>query len=257
LNLPPTKEKRIVILPVFNEETTIVDVLNRLKSQVDVFILVDDGSTDTSKQKIIDWSKNKDNESFYFFSLKQNRGKGKVFWDSFCFIKHLLDSNKISPDDLIITIDADGQHNPENITPIIDYLKKKNLELVITTRDFSIYPFYKKLGNKFLSCWASFLSGFKFDDIESGFRIFQAKVIKKILLYYTGYRYSCEQEMGIIAAQLHLKMDNQYLVQVNTYVQGARFKDAFVIILMGIIAFLRVKFKLQNKKFDWEMEQVA
>lgn len=252
-----SKGKKIVLLPVFNEETTIVDVLNRLKSQVDVFIVVDDGSTDTSKEKIIDWSKNKDDsESFYFFSLKQNRGKGKVFWNSFCFIKYLLDANKISPEDLIIAIDADGQHKPENIMPIIDYLEKKNLELVITKRDFSIYPFYKKFGNKFLSIWASFLSGFKFKDIESGFRIFQAKVINKILPYYTGYRYSCEQEMGIIAAQLHLKMDNEYPVEVDTYVQGARFKDALWVILMGIIAFLRVNFKLQNKKFDWEMERI-
>jgi len=252
--------KKIVILPVFNEELTVVDVLDHLKSQVDIFIIVDDGSTDTSKQKIISWSKKirnfEDTKNIYFFSLKQNSGKGRVFWNCFCFIKYLLDTNQISLDDLIITIDADGQHKPENITPIIEYLEKKNLELVITKRDFSIYPFYKKFGNKFLSIWASIIGGFKFNDIESGFRIFQAKVINEILLYYTGYRYSCEQEMGIIAAQLHIKMDNDYPVAVDSYVPGATFKDALGIILMGIIAFLRVRFKLQNKKFDWEMERV-
>lgn len=248
--------KKIVILPVFNEETTIIDVLNRLKSEVNIFIIVDDGSTDTSKQKIIDWAKNENKTNFYFFSLKQNRGKGKVFWNAFCFVKYLLDSNQISPNDLIITIDADGQHKPENITPLIKYLEKKEIELLITKRDFSIYPFYKKFGNNFLSRWASFLTGFKFNDIESGFRIFQAEVVSKILLYYMGYRYSCEHEMGIIAAQLHLKIDNDYRVEVDTYIPGARFKDAFWIILLGIIAFFRVKFKLQNKKFNWEMERV-
>lgn len=249
--------KKIVILPVFNEEVTIVDVLNRLKPEVDIFIVVDDGSSDTSKQKIINWDKNQNTtHNFYFFSLKQNRGKGKIFWNSFCFVKYLLESNQIGEDDLIITIDADGQHKPENITPIIDYLEKKNLEVLITKRDFSIYPFYKKFGNKFLSVWASMISGYKFNDIESGFRVFRAGIINKILLYYTGYRYSCEQEMGIIAALLHLKIDNEYLVEVDIYVQGARFKDAFSIILLGIIAFLRVKFKLQNKKFDWEMERI-
>lgn len=248
--------KKIVILPVFNEEATILNVLNRLKSEVNIFIIVDDGSTDTSKQKIIDWGKNENQTNFYFFSYQQNRGKGKVFWNAFCFIKYLLDSNQISPHDLIITIDADGQHKPENITPLIEYLVKKKIELLITKRDFSRYPFYKEFGNKFLSRWASFISGFKFNDIESGFRIFQAEVINKILLYYTGYRYSCEQEMGIIAAQLHLKIDNDYPVEIDTYVPGARFKDAFWIILLGIIAFLRVKFKLQNKKFNWEMERI-
>ncbi|MEW6095223.1 MAG: glycosyltransferase family 2 protein [bacterium] len=250
--------KKIVILPVFNEESTIVDVLERLKSQVDIFIIVDDGSTDTSKQKITNWNKKigEAKNYIYFFSLKQNSGKGSVFWNSFCFVKYLLNSNKISPDDLVITIDADGQHKPENITPIIEYLEKKNLELVITKRDFSTYPFYKKFGNKFLSIWASIIGGFKFNDIESGFRVFQVKVVDELLPYYTGYRYSCEQEMGIIAAQLKIKMDNDYSVEVDTYVPGARFKDAFWIVLMGIIAFLRVKFKLQNKKFNWEMERV-
>lgn len=250
--------KRIVILPVFNEESTVIDVLDRLKPQVDIFIVVDDGSTDASKQKIIDWSKkiDKSEDILYFFSLKQNSGKGRVFGNSFCFVKHLLDSHKISPNDLIITIDADGQHNPENITDLIEYLDNKALELIITKRNFSIYPFYKKLGNKFLSIWGSIISGFKFDDIESGFRIFQAEVINKILLYYTGYRYSCEQEMGIISALLNIKMDNTYKVDVDIYVPGARFKDAFFIVLMGFIAFLRVKFNIKNKKFNWEMERV-
>lgn len=250
--------KRIVILPVFNEELTIVDVLDRLKLQVNTIIIVDDGSTDTSKQRIINWNRNlgDSKNTIYFFSLKQNMGKGKVFWNCFCFIKHLLDSNQISPNDLIITIDADGQHKPENISPIIEYLENKNLELVITKRDFSIYPFYKKFGNKFLSIWASMIGGFKFNDVESGFRIFQAEIINKILPYYTGYRYSCEQEMGIIAGQLHVKMDNEYLVNVDTYVPGARFKDAFGVIIMGIVAFLRVKFNIKNKKFNWEMERI-
>ncbi|MFH1562154.1 MAG: glycosyltransferase family 2 protein [Nitrospirota bacterium] len=252
--------KKIVILPVFNEEATVVDVLSRLIPQVDTIIIVDDGSTDTSKQRIIDWKRKITNPEFarnvHFFSLKRNSGKGRVFWNCFCFLKYLLDANQISPEDLIITIDADGQHKPENITSIIEYLEKKNLELVITKRDFSVYPFYKKFGNKFLSTWASIIGGFNFKDIESGFRVFQAKVINDILPYYTGYRYSCEQEFGIIATQLKIKMDNEYPVEVDTYVPGARFRDAFGVVLMGIIAFLRVKFKLVNKKFDWEMVSI-
>ncbi|MEW6606790.1 MAG: hypothetical protein AB1414_04930, partial [bacterium] len=74
--------------------------------------------------------------------------------------------------------------------------------------------------------------------------------------YYTGYRYSCEQEMGIIAARLKIKMDNNYPVNVDTYVPGARFRDAFGVILLGIIAFLRVKFKIQNKRFNWKIEKI-
>lgn len=252
--------KKIVILPVFNEELTVVDVLEHLKSQVDTFLIVDDGSSDSSKQRIIDWKREITNPEFarniHFFSLKRNSGKGRVFWNCFCFLKHLLDVKQISPEDLIITIDADGQHKPENITPIVNYLERKNLELVITKRDFSVYPFYKKLGNKLLSIWASIIGGVKFNDIESGFRVAQAKVINDVLPYYTGYRYSCEQEFGIIAARLKIKMDNEYPVEVDTYVPGARFNDAFWVVLMGIIAFGRVQFKLVNKKFDWEMEKV-
>ncbi len=248
--------KKIVILPVFNEESTVVDVLNRLIPQVDTFIIVNDGSTDNSKQKIIEWKTHQTSPNIHFFSLKRNSGKGRVFWNCFCFLKHLLDTNQILPTDLIITIDADGQHKPENITSIVNYLEEKNLEFVITRRDFSIYPLYKKLGNKFLSTWASIVGRFNFNDIESGFRVFQAKVLSDVLPYYTGYRYSCEQEIGIIAAQLRIKMDNKYPVKVDTYVPGARFRDVFWVVLMGIIAFGRVKFKLVNKKFDWEMQEV-
>ncbi|MCK5534598.1 glycosyltransferase family 2 protein, partial [bacterium] len=186
--------QKILIVPVYNEEKMVIKTLNEVFSSVNAIIIINDGSTDSSAKKITEWIKDKSN--IYLISSKINQGKSQALRKGFIKIGELLREGKINSEDIIITIDADGQHLGGDMDVICNYFVKGDYDLVITRRDFAKYPLFKIIGNKILSLTASLLSGIKYNDIECGFRLMKAKIIPEMMKYYTGFKYSCEQEMG-------------------------------------------------------------
>lgn len=175
-------------------------------------------------------------------TLRINQGVSGALLTGFLWIYKQMQLGKIQEDDLIITIDADGQHRPEEIPAMCTYLADHDLDLVLGCRDFSGYPRYKRVGNWGLSFWATLLTGRKFHDAESGFRVMQARLIPEILMYFTGRRYGCSQELAVIPALLGFKIDNCFPTIINYYRPGARMRDGFNNMYMGALAFYRVKF---------------
>jgi len=221
-------KKIVLLIPVYNEEKNIINVLNNVK-HFDILIIVNDGSSDSSEDLILEWMGKKNN--VYYRKFKKNRGMAAALKKGFCFINHLLEIKKLTVDDMVVTIDSDGQHKPEFITKMVDYARDNEYDMVLANRDFSHYPYYKIVGNSILSTWATILSKYKWNDIESGLRCFKVGILSDILKYYTGYRYSNAQEIGIITA-LH----------------GYRISNLFPIVFtMSIVVFLRVKLGLKSK----------
>ncbi len=234
--------QKIVVIPVYNEEETLLNTLNEISSAVDSIIIINDGSTDSSAKKISGWITGKSN--VYLLSLKINRGKSYALKKGFDKVCELLKEDKINNDDIVITIDADGQHLGGDIDLICNYFIKGDYDLLITCRDFAKYPLFKIIGNKILSLTASLLSGIKYNDIECGFRFMKAETISEIMKYYTGFKYSCEQEIGIIAGRLNYKIDNNYLIMPRFYrSRGTKIPDGIINVFFGIRAFIKVKFK--------------
>jgi len=231
--------RKIVILPVFNEEEYIERLLPQLEDMVDIFIVVNDGSFDSSEEKILQWAKDRNN--VYYEKLASNKGMARALKRGFCLVEQLLKEGKISNEDLIITMDADGQHNPEYIPAMLKFMQGNDLDILLARRDFSPYPLYRKLGNKMLSLYASILSGHKYKDVESGFRIMKASVIPCLLRYYIGFGYSNAQEIAIISGILRLKINNEYLAQISYYKRGGpNFLDALIVATMSMLVFLRM-----------------
>ncbi len=234
--------QKILIVPVYNEEKMVIKTLNEVFSSVNAIIIINDGSTDSSAKKITEWIKDKSN--IYLISSKINQGKSQALRKGFIKIGELLREGKINSEDIIITIDADGQHLGGDMDVICNYFVKGDYDLVITRRDFAKYPLFKIIGNKILSLTASLLSGIKYNDIECGFRLMKAKIIPEMMKYYTGFKYSCEQEMGIIAARLNYRIDNNYLIKPRFYrSRGTKIPDGIVNVFWGIMAFIKVKLK--------------
>lgn len=231
--------RKIVILPVFNEEEHIERLLPQLEDMVDIFIVVNDGSFDSSEEKILQWAK--DRKNVYYEKLASNKGMACALKRGFCLVEQLLREGKIGNEDLVITMDADGQHNPEYIPAMLKFMQGNDLDILLTRRDFSPYPLYRKLGNKMLSLYASILSGHKYKDVESGFRIMRASVIPCLLRYYVGFGYSNAQEIAIISGLLKLKINNEYLTQIAYYKSGGpNVFDALIVATMSMLVFLRV-----------------
>jgi hypothetical protein len=151
----------------------------------------------------------------------------------------------------VVTIDADGQHKPEYISAIRKYMLGKKADVVLTRRNFSVYPVYKILGNRFLSWTNSILSGMQYKDVESGLRLLKVKTLKPILEYYTGVQYSCAQEIALISARSGFKIDNDFRVDIAYYRAGTTVWDGFIVLFLSFITFGRWRLKFsKNVDFD-------
>jgi len=235
---------KILVLPVYNEAGTVTKVLKETVKYVDKMVITDDGSTDSSKEKILEWMKEKKN--VHLLALKRNKGMAYALKVSFFYLMRLLEQKRINLNDILVNIDADGQHKAADIPEAIEYMNRNNLDVLLAQRDLSPYPWYKRLGNPTISIIGSLLSGFKYNDIECGLRFIKIEVIPSLLKYYTGFKYSCAQEIAIITARLKYKIDNNFPTEIIYYRPRTKLPDAFINLIMGTFALLRVMFALEN-----------
>ena len=91
-------------------------------------------------------------------------------------------------------------------------MQENRLDAVIARRDMTVYTLYKKIGNFFISMWASLWAGIWLMDVESGYRAFRAGALLTALRYYKGYRYSETVEVAVILRAPGLPVDNKEFV---------------------------------------------
>ena len=148
-----------IIIPVFNEETTILEILNRVNKlkkncQIEV-IVINDGSNDNSK-KIIE-----NNSQCYskFIDLEKNSGKGKA----------VIEGIKNCTSDYILVQDADLEYDPQDIINFIEENSKNNFDIIMGSRFIgnkrTVLHFWHMLGNKFITFLFNFLNNTTFSDI--------------------------------------------------------------------------------------------
>lgn len=237
--------KKIILLPIYNENSTLLGILEKLKPVADVIIMVNDGSTDNSGKIAAEWAG--ENSNSIFINLEKNMGKSHALKLSFEKIMEIEGMGEACEDDLVIIMDADGQLPPDIIKPACETFQNRQLCMLIGSRDFSHYPVIKKIGNLILSFLARIFTGYYFKDTQCGFRIFSIKVLKEILPFYHARGYSCEQELSIIAALLGMKLDNSFTIIPEYYRSNSTYTDAFYIALDSFFTWQRVR-KFRKKE---------
>jgi len=244
-----TLPKTLVVLPVYNEEKTLADILSRLNDRVDILICVNDGSKDASLDILNRFAHKRKNT--YVVNQPTNSGMAGALKAGFLFVLYLGKKGIAGPEDIVVTIDADGQHKPEYIPDIVRYMTRKGADVVLTRRDFSVYPAYKVWGNRFLTFTNSILSGMRYKDVESGLRLLRVKTLEPILSYYTGVKYSCAQEIALISARSGFKIDNDFIVDIAYYRAGTTVWDGFIVLFFSLLAFGRWAFGL-SRGVEWD-----
>lgn len=231
--------KRVAIIPIYNEAPTLLGVLTEVASRVDRLIAVDDGSTDETPRLLKRWAAGR--RGVAIIRLRSNMGMAGALKRGFQLAEKMLRDGRLKPDDIVINIDADGQHRPHYIPPIVRQMDRGRWDVVLTRRDFSKYPLYKKLGNRVLSWIARVLSGHPYRDVESGLRFMRAKAVPDVLDYFSGWRYSCAQEIALITAMKRYRVSNSYRVKIAYYRPGATISDGFIVIMMSLYTYARLK----------------
>jgi glycosyltransferase involved in cell wall biosynthesis len=199
----------VAVIPAYNEEKTIGKIIKETKKHVDKVIVVDDGSAD-STPKIAK------RLGVVLLKHKTNEGLGSSLRDGF---KKALRMGA----DIIITLDADGQHDPKEIPKFVKKIRK-GYDFVLGQRNLRKYPFVKKFGNFFLNLMTNFISGTYIKDTESGFRAFRSSALKR--LYLRAKQYEIAVEIVFEVGRNKLKYAN-VPVSSPIYKQGVDVLDGF------------------------------
>src|SRR4051794_4227795 len=218
--------RRIAVVPAYNEERTVATVLDRLAPLMDQVIIVDDGSVDGTRKAIEACLPRHPNIRLLPFD--ENRGMSAAYYSAFCDLRARLGDSALSPDDLVFTVDADGQHETAVLDDLHALVVSERLDALLVQRDLSTYPRYKRAGNRMLSVWASAWAGSKLNDVESGYRVFRLGALCDALDYYRGYRYSETVEVAVVMCRLGYRVRNDVLVPVPVYRSRTRMRDVVI-----------------------------
>lgn len=175
-----------IVIPAFNEEKTIADVIHRVRRSVPEarILVIDDGSSDATAQEA-------GSAGAEVISHPLNKGNGAA-------IKTAL---RAISGGLVAIVDGDGQHDPQYLPQLLSKLDR--FDLVVGSRSFtnSEGSMLRNVGNLILRRLASFLSEQKIPDLTSGFRAFRHSVAARFLhLYPNGYSFPSTSTLSFISA---------------------------------------------------------
>ena len=185
-------QKIIVATPAYNEEKYIGTIVLQARQHADEVIVLDDGSTDrtSSIAKLAGAT---------VIRHEHNRGYGSA-------IQSIFTEARVRNADILIILDSDAQHNPDEIPLLIEAVSG-DCDVVIGSREMHSHeiPRYRRVGQKILSGITGFLSRQKLTDTESGFRAYSRKAIEELDLKETGMAVSSEIIKSASSKKLRIK----------------------------------------------------
>jgi len=174
--------KIIAGVPAYNEEKRIAAIVTKLKDVVDGIIICNDGSSDLTSQIV-------KGLGVTVIDHVKNLGYGAA-------IKSIFQRFLETDGDILVTIDADGQHRIEDIKKVVKPILYNNADLVIGSRfagtNATNIPKYRKIGISAITKITNISTKQKITDSQSGFRAYKRNVIEQTSLSETGMSVSTE-----------------------------------------------------------------
>ena len=214
--------KITVLIPVFNEVTTIKYIIEKVKKNKNLdleIIIIDDCSTDGTLQLLQELK-----DEFQFKLIKNNLNKGKGF--------SLREGLKLASGKIIIIQDADLEYDPKDYTKLINPILNNKADVVYGTRfsgsgERKVHFFWHTIANQILTFLCNIKTNLNLTDMECGYKAFRSEIIKAIELKED--RFGFEPEITIKLAR---NKNSFYEVSINyygrSYKEGKKitFKDA-------------------------------
>ena len=185
----------LTCIPAFNEGKIIDEVIKKCLKFSDQVVVCDDGSTDDTYEIA-------DAAGAHVIRHDVNIGKGEALRTLFKFAIH-------SKNDIIVTIDGDGQFLPEEIPKLVSDIEEKKSDIVIGYRfdDATDMPNYRRFGNKMLDRMANMVTELSVSDTQSGYRAYSKDIIGKLNFNIKGF--GADVEILIDAANKGFRISEQ------------------------------------------------
>lgn len=181
---------KLACIPAYNEEKYIEDVIKRSLPHVDSVIVCDDGSTDKTAKLARD--------AGAIVISQKNQGYGAA-------LATLFEYARKNNAQIMVTLDGDGQHDPNQIPLLVNAITAHNVDVAIGSRfldDTTQASGYRKTGIKIITSASNYGTNFKVSDSQSGFRAYSKDAIDAI--------HPTEQGMAV-STEILLKISNKGL----------------------------------------------
>ena len=190
--------KIAVIIPAFNPNVIIEQVVIKSLKYTNDIIIVDDGCNTINKSIIQGLA---EKHKITVLTHDKNKGKGFAIHTG---IEYALKNQAQT----IILIDSDGQHKPEELQDFISFSKNHDFQLVVGVRtEIDKMPLRSKIGNITMAWMFRLLYGQKLKDTQSGYRMLSADFAKIFIDNVEPGRYESEMKMLILAAKRKINID--------------------------------------------------
>jgi glycosyltransferase involved in cell wall biosynthesis len=217
--------KLSVIIPVYNEESTIKEIIKRvdaIRIEKEI-IIVDDFSTDATREKLKVITKNR--SDIKVFNHDKNWGKGAALRTGF---EHVTG-------DIVIIQDADLEYDPKEYKKLIGPITDGVADVVYGSRFLGgphrVLYFWHYLGNRFLTLLSNIMNNINLTDMETCYKVFKSEILKE--LRFKSNRFGFEPEF---TAKISKKKYRIYEIPISyygrTYEEGKKigWKDGVVAI---------------------------
>lgn len=230
-----------VIIPTYNNASTLENVIKDLSSYTSNIIVVNDGSTDQTKNILALFP------SINTVQYEKNIGKGWALRQGF-------ERARQNGYEFAVTIDSDGQHFAKDLPSFLKKLEQTKDAIVIGARnmDQSSVPGKSSFGNRFSNFWFRLETGITAPDTQSGYRLYPLTLLKKIK--FLTRKYEIEIEVLVRAAWSGMRVES---IPVTVYYPPKEerishfrpFKDFTRISILNTVLVLVTFFYIKPRNF--------
>ena len=204
-----------VIIPAYNEASNLSNVIDRVKKYTHNIIVVDDGSRDLT-------NKIAEEAGVIILTHLVNLGKGTA-------LKTGCDYALKKGADFMIVLDADAQHNPDDIPRFLECLKQTDIVFGYRLLDKKM-PFILRFGNFVINNVAKFLFAIELKDTQCGYRAFTTEAYRKIRWRASDYSMESEMIANVGKTRLRYKEVPIETIYLDRY-KGTTIIDGIKIVL--------------------------
>ena len=176
--------KILALIPAYNESTRVAEVVTGALEHLPTLV-VDDGSTDDTASRA-------ENAGAMVLRQVPNQGKGTALRAGF---RQALGEGYAA----VLTLDADGQHDPAEIPKFLDAYSERHADLIIGARDFREIPLVRRIANT-LGRWSfSWALGQPVQDNQSGYRLINRRMLEATLASReSGFEFEVEMIVNCV-----------------------------------------------------------